>query len=183
MSHVETWEGLPTDLVSVGELKTSRKNVPLMMEFSVNPETAPFLVTSTRDFVWVTPRKDRVRAATRVLGLPSFFMEVVREVARQGAEAEWGNVHPLTEGGIKACIEHLQFYGLLDMEMLVTSDVEIEAPPEMTVRVAPWLDSGYVVVLPRERAYVGFVLTVPSGLGLCVFHNPSRAIAVARKVV
>ena len=184
-TRVDTRLGSPTDLLSVGELKATRKGIPLMVEFRVNRETGPFLVTSTRAFLWVTPRQDQVRAATRVLSIPSFYMEIVREICDTGMQAEWDNVHPLTREGILACIEHLRFYGITELDILVPQGevyTWVGVDDDVTFYTADWLEPGHVVVVPSDREYLGFVTVVPNGLGLAVVHNASRAMAVARSL-
>ena len=85
-----------------------RPGYPLMMEFAVNPETAPILVSTTRATTWLNPKANVIRAAVRPIedeGL--FFREVVQAVIDAGVPHKWGNVHPATAEGVKAAIEYV----------------------------------------------------------------------------
>lgn len=184
------------DLLRIHSLnsKRAKKGVPLMMEFSVNPETGPFLVSSTRATMWITPRVPKVRAAFRLVDLGAFFAEVVSEVARVGEEAKWGNVHPFTPEGLVQAIGHLRSYDLDELEVLINPDtpwagmapVESETDGEVHRTIlgfplveADWVPCGTVVVVPQDKDYVGFMYLFGER-GVAVVHNASRGIAVCR---
>jgi hypothetical protein len=171
------------------------KKKPLIMEFAV-PETDPFLVTSSRALMWIPKaRNARVRAAVRPIeSTAHLFMDIVRESTHQGRKAEWGNTHPLTADGIKAAIEHVKFYDLTDLCILANPDIDWAAiNPEwvvqeenvlsvlfqLPVESAPWLDPRYVLVVPRDRGFIGFVIEIGDGYAVSVIHNASRGIGIA----
>lgn len=172
--------------------------VPLMMEFEVNPETGPFLISSSKSLLWVNRVKDkRVRAAFRPLDLGGVFLEVVLAVQALGSVSEWGNVQPLSFVGIQAAIAHLLSYDLPSPEILAhpdtkwgdvrisTADVDgvaVRYALGCRIHDALWLDPRLVVVLPSDKAFVGFVLK-KEGRGVVVVHNASRGIVVCGDVV
>lgn len=190
-------EGIPvgSDLLRMSPFAAQGTKTPLMMEFKVNPATGPFLVTSTRGVMWVSPREPKVRAAFRDIQPDSFFREVVQAVADTGAEASWGNVQPLTTAGLLTAIAHVRSYDLSALEVLMHPKTVVEGLPvqEMTteaeevvrticgfpVEFADWMDVGVVVVLPQDRDYVGFIVS-RGGRGVAVIHNASRGMAVCR---
>jgi hypothetical protein len=157
-------------------------SVPLMVEFKVNPETAPFLVSSTRSFVWVTPRQDRLRSAIRPIdgdGVEGVFRYIVTTIADTGAGGKWGNVHPYTPVGLASAKAHLSYYDLAEVDILAHPDTDV-TPLGMDVCVrAKWVPEGWVVVLPTDREFVGFMV-VSGDRYLVVSHNPARAVAVVR---
>jgi len=190
------------DLLQVASLSTivaPKNKVALMLDFRINPDCAPFLVSSTRSLVWVSKfRNDIVRAAIR-RGVPSighYFMEVVLSVEKMGGETEWGNVHSLTRKGIQAALDHLKFYEIEDVILLVSTegfDKDIAkawrktgtGDEEPTILGCPyalcdWLHPGYVVAIPRNREFIGF-LGWGNGNMVSVVHNASRGIALARR--
>jgi hypothetical protein len=194
-------EGIPVGgdllrILSFDRQKSRKKAVPLMMEFGVNPDTGPFLVSSTRSVMWIAPRVPRVRAAFRHLQVGTFFTEVIDAVAAMGAESRWGNVQPPTPDGLLAAIGHLRSYDLPAPEVLAHPDFSWDGPLPVTsetdgeshrtllglpLELADWLDPATLVVVPQERDYVGFVMTHEErGLGLV--HNACRGIAVCRKI-
>lgn len=193
---ITTGIAVVADLLRVVEMDAKRLRkgaVPLMMEFAVNPETAPFLVSSTRAVMWITPRKPAVRAAVRPMqDVGAFFREVVDAVAEVGAEAEWGNVQPFTAEGVVQALGHVRSYDLPDLEILAHPDVDWQGIPSpqkdeaghLTLLGFPlvhatWLDLKTLIVVPQDRDYLGFVMLV-GGRGLSVVHNASRGMAIIR---
>ena len=185
-------------VVDFGAINRQKNVVPLIMEFQVNPECAPVLVSSTKSLVWVAKfRNDVVRAAVRrgVTGLGHYFMEVVLSVSAMGDEAEWGNLHPLSRKGIEAGIEHLRYFGIEDVELLISEegfDKDIakawqarneDGDPTIcgaTYSTASWLEPGYVVVVPTDRDFLGFI-GWGEGRMVSLVHNAARGMAVARQ--
>ena len=169
-----------------------KKNaVPLAMEFPVDPMGTPYLVSSTTSLLWVgEPIRDNfVRAAIRrdIKKDTSFFVEVLEEVANTGIEANWGNVHPLTEEGVSAAIDHVRSYGISELELLSPpADLDNLFPSKkeafgVPIRRAAWLPEGYRVVVPVDRDFVGFIGRIGSSSIVSVVHNPSRGIGIAKK--
>ena len=189
-----------SDLLLIAEMDPSRKKkgkaVPLIMEFVVNPDTGPFLVSkSSRSVMWVNPHAGRVRAGVRKIVPGTLFNEVVAAVAKLGTEAEWGNVHPFTGAGLVNAIAHLRSYDLSEIEILIHPQTSLDAgfPPIMLsedreptllgfpVMYAEWLDLTTIVVVPHERDFVGFLLQIDAaGTAVAVIHNASRGIGICR---
>jgi len=168
--------------------------IPLLMEFPVNPETSPFLVTSSEALQWVMEAFPGgiVRAAVRQgTSKDVIFREALESIVTLGNEAQWGNTHPFTETGLQAAIEHVSGYDLGDLELLVPKvrDTghklgEYKRPAWLesySLRTCPtsWLPDDNAVVLPKDREYVGFIGLVGAGI-VSVIHNASRAIGVLR---
>lgn len=184
-----------SDLLRVSSLDSGSgrtKGAPLMMEFKVNLETGPFLVSSTRGVLWVSPREPKVRAAFRVVKPEALFQDVIQAVLSAGVSSEWGNVHPLTTAGVIGAIAYVRSYELPTLEILMHPDVaglpvsvqEVDGEVIRTlcglpVELADWLPMNTLVILPQDRDYVGFFLSY-EGRGVAVVHNASRGIAICQ---
>ena len=172
------------NVVHTNSFGTRKGGVPLMVEFRITPETAPFLVSATRSFTWVFPKRDIVRAAIRTFpaanGIESVFTDIVTTIATLGASAQWGNVHPFTKAGFAAAKEHLDYYDLKDTHTVTHPDTDVSGLGITgTVQRATWVPVGWAVVLPTDLDFVGFILI--EGLKyLVVCHNASRAVAIVR---
>jgi hypothetical protein len=154
---------------------------PQMMEFQVNSELAPFLVSSTRAVLWVESAgsSDNVRAAIRARrGLETELLAAVVEMSER---CSWGNTQPLSTMGIKNCVDHLQFYGLEQVEVLVAKDTDVTGIDFKKLRVveANWVPVDAAVVVPVDRGFVGTLGTVGQHKALALIHNASRGLAVA----
>lgn len=172
--------------------------IPLYMEFPVNPDLSPFLVSRTSSnemSLWVSrSRNGVIRAGLRhVSCLEDYYVEVVRKVIAKGRAEKWGNIHPLTRDGIKAAIAHLKDYDFQEMEILAHPQIswgDIEAEWDNSgkgmvltllgqpVQPAPWLPMDTVVVVPRDREMVGFAFLTQERLA-SVVHNAARGIGIA----
>lgn len=176
-----------------------RHGFPLMMEFPVNPALAPFLVSSTKAVLWVKSYNGRVRAAVReTRDLPSFFWETTEAVIEESRAENWGNVQPLSRSGLQAVIAHVESYDVGDGFM---KNLEILAHPEtdwggidpewavpegdipmallgLPLQPAPWVQPNTLVVVPKDRGFVGFVMLF-GGRIMAVVHNASRGIGIA----
>lgn len=171
-----------------------RHGFPLMMEFPVNPELAPFLVSSSKATLWVRAYSGKVRAAVRMVDdLPGYFWEIVQAVIKESRAENWGNVQPLSRAGLLDAIEHVKSYGLDDLELLANPETdwgsidptwavaEGDIPMALMglpLQTAPWVETNTVLVVPKDRAFVGFVMLF-AGRIVSVVHNASRGIGVA----
>lgn len=186
------------DLLFVSPFESQK--TPLLLEVTVNLETAPYLVTNTKGgLLWLNPRKPFVRAAFTEKTPISLYPQIVDEVVFLAKEAQWGNANPLTEEGLTRSIEHLISYDIPSPEILANPDFDwsrVGGPPKLLdcfdgntkelkigCPVIPtyWLDTDTLVVVPRDRDYLGLLLQAKDNLNLVLVHNPSRGIAVCRK--
>lgn len=155
---------------------------PLMMEFSVNPELAPFLVSSTRSLQWVPAASQSGHIKAAVRKRQNLESEIVAAILHMGQEAEWGNVHPLTTEGIQACVDHLAYYDLTRVEILVAPDTDmggVTLPEGHQAVEARWMPQDAAVVVPVERGFLGTLGTLGQHKAVAVVHNASRGAAVA----
>lgn len=185
-------------VVTTPDQKTATSGVPLWMEFPVNPVLAPFLVSrasSKGQVLWVgRAHGGVVKAALRSENdLGVFFRSVLGAVVDKGREMGWGNVHDLTPDGLKAAISHVESYGLEDLEILahpafVWGDLspewavqEGEIPMALLglpIQPAVWCPLDTLVVVPKDRDFVGFVYLHQRHLA-SVIHNASRGMGIA----
>lgn len=162
--------------------ETSRGSVyPEMVEVAVNEELAPILVSSTRGVLWVdrVTGSGTVRAAVRSrIGLEA---DLVSAVAELGRALEWGNVQPLSSSGIEHLARHIRSYGLEDLEALHSPSLqqgELDFCGLPHVK-AGWVPVDVVIVVPRDRSFVGSLGVLGSDRAFAVVHNASRGIGVA----
>lgn len=151
-------------------------------DLQVNRELAPFLVSSTRSVAWVphASKENTVRAAMRER--EGIEAELVAAIITMGAEAEWGNIHALTTEGIKACVAHVKDYIDEPLEMLFSSDTDVEGirfPDDIERTSAQWIPTDCVVVVPVDRTYLGSLWVIGRHKIAALVHNPSRGIAIA----
>lgn len=167
-----------TDLLKTIPMKIGSKN-PLMVEFPVNPETSPYLVTAAgrSKLIWVPKSSGKVRVGVRYGDdRDSINTTITREIALVGQQSDWGNVHPLTQSGFQEALQHLADYGFEDVEILSGSE-DLPFLTDLTVTKCDWLGKDCALVLPKDRAFVGVISSVGEGYAVLV-HNPSRGVAI-----
>lgn len=150
------------------------------MEFPVSPESAPYLVSSTRTVLWVERAfNDRVRAAARRVETGALMLEIIRAVQKRGREEKWGNAFPFTAQGVKDAISYLEYFGLTDVEILLNPANDLWDQDQEPARTRlPWLPVGMGVVVPMDRSYLGFQARTPTNRLLSLVHNPSRGMSI-----
>jgi hypothetical protein len=180
-----------SNLLSVSRTRfkaVAQGKVPLILEFKVNPQTAPYLVSSSTGMLWIEEAHpgEIVKAAVRNTDQPgALFWEVVSNVRARGLKHEWGNVQPYSEEGLRAAIAHVEEYEMGDIIVLAPMK-KGKAGPEwakptkigLPVRPCSWMKDKTLVVVPADLAYVGVLVHLTSTKVAIAVHNPSRSIAI-----
>lgn len=171
------------------QIPMRENQVPLMMEFPVDPLSFPVLVSSSKSLVWIKPKKKRevVRAAIRSIeSYGGFFREVLDVFWNESVQSRWGSALPLSESGIDSAFLFLEEMGHTECEVLCSEDlVDVIAPwvPEtFFIEGVSWLDSTQVVVVPVNRDYLGWIYEFPTGQIVSVIHNAVRGMCVLREM-
>jgi hypothetical protein len=152
-------------------------NVPA----SSDPDAGPFLITSSKNLLWVERAFDSgfLRLAVREVPLGELSRSMVEEIAVQGELRGWGNVHPATPAGVKAGVEHLIYYGLPELTLLYGEEFDIGVAPDMARSPADWLPPTWAIMVP-DRSYVGTAYTFGQHHVGALVHNPSRGVVILR---
>lgn len=180
----------PTDLLQVLQAPTDllrTSGTPLAAELPVNPESAPYLVTTTRSLLW-HPKdfNGKVRAAMRSDSLEAIYSEVVKEICATSIEAGWGSVFPYSLEGLADALDYVRGYGIDEVEILAAEGNLDGLLSGLTkwdgvdiVRV-DYLPHRTVVVVPKDRDYLGVLMVLGTlDRRLALVHNASRGMAVA----
>jgi hypothetical protein len=146
---------------------------PLMLELQVpSNECAPFLVSSSRDLLWVGASESGVRVGVRQCSPSDLFFSVVVAVADKGDSEGWGNV----VSTLREAADHLDYYGL-EYDVLVGAGTD---SCDLDTLAAHWLPAGWGVVVPKDRDYLGTVYDFGEGFVAALVHNPARGLAIVR---
>jgi hypothetical protein len=179
-----------SNLLEVVRFRDSGKMPLLIDDILVNPETAPYLVSSTQGLVWVEKAGtgNKIRAAVNHDKIPPghLFFSVIQEVAARSRSDSWGSVRPFTREGLKEAVAYLNFYELLDFELLVSSWSKDENSGfglgedslDIPVCSCSWLPKGWAVLVPRDRSFVGTLGHLSNYRTIVIVHNASRGIAI-----
>ena len=188
-----------SNLLQVVRFKTQAVKdgkVPIIMEFKVNPESAPYLVSSSTGLMWIPEVHPGgiIKAAVRRDATPGdLFYSVLKEVVLRGVQDQWGNTLPFTEDGVRKAIEYVKSYDLEDLEILIPRirSEGVKAGPvsrpewlnpnnfKIPMRPSTWIPDKCVVVVPREREFVGVLGHLDAKSVVVCVHNPSRGMAFA----
>ena len=182
MSHLLKVSHWPSKAVERGA-------TPLIMDFKVNPETAPYLVTSSEGLMWIEEPLGQedgmgiLRSAVQEVPVGDVFSRIVKAVLEMGCKRDWGNIHPLTEEGIQGAFQHLAYYDFDDVEVLAPLSEDDAARKLLkgmgrSYRPCQWMPDEHLVIVPQDRSFVGEVGFLSPKRLAGVVHNASRGIAV-----
>lgn len=168
-------------LTAVMPMRRKSEGIPLMTEVPVEPELAPYLVTSSKSVVWVQRTvQGMVRSAIRTVDPNAHFVEVVDAIRSKSLEQSWGTVFPLNLDGVLTGQSVLREHGFEHLTLLTTtggfSDVEIPEPIEVVPTA--WLPEHLAVLVPTDREFVGVTLDFGNGSIATVIHNAARGVVV-----
>lgn len=146
-----------------------------------DPEAGPFLVTSSKDVLWVERafHGGFLRIAVRQVSLFDVYRQIIGATVDKGLERSWGNVLPATKEGIVEGLAYLSYFDLPDTMLLYGEDFDIGLAPELERVPADWLPPTWGVLVPA-REYVGTAYLFGGGNIGALAHNPSRGIVVLR---
>lgn len=161
------------------EVNTDR--TPLMIELPVDPKIAPYLVSTTKSFLWLEQplRNNKLRVAIRNETLDQLYGEVVQNIYEMGVDSSWENSYSLSKDGVRKAIGYLQYYGIKDVEILCceTDPLSLGSSFESySVTKVSWIKDCYIAV-PKDRSYFGSMTDFGSDKYAILIHNPSRGIS------
>ena len=170
--------------------KKEKPKTPLIMEYPVHADTAPYLVTSSTGTLWVEEPHPGgvVKAAVRQVAPGILSAEILAAVIKRGLQDQWGSVHFFTEKGLRAAIAHVESYDLTDLVVLVQRESAAAYPKwlkatlaelDILPKTAVWVPPGSAVVIPRDRTLVGAMVHVDAKSVTAVVHNAARGIGIA----
>ncbi len=177
------------DITRISKAKLPKKGALLAMECEVSPDTAPYLVTTSKGLTWVghSSKEGFITAAVRLDTHPDqFFIDVIEAIHTAGEELNWGNIHPMSHAGMQAAINHVEEYELGDVEILTPTATK-EQDREIIVtasrfdyaqRPCSWLPGDLAVIVPKDRGFVGSVYRVTGRDIVGLVHNAARGIAI-----
>lgn len=155
---------------------------PLMLEVPVPPGLdGPFLVTSSRDLLWVSKAfpNGNLRAAVRRVSPGDLFLDLLCAVERRSREEGWGSAHPPTASGVAGAVAHLSEYGLNDVEVVFRAGFdESLVPAGVPSRKVEWVPVGWAAALPVDRSFVGTTFDFGGGQYATLLHNASRGVGI-----
>jgi len=156
--------------------------VPMMMTCPLAPDLdGPFLVTSSKNFLWIAEKfpSGVVRAAVRKAPVPFMWRNALLEVARMSRDRGWDSLHPVTREGVQKAVDHLIYFGFEELEVLCGDKFDTRLVPEgVDHHEENWVPSGWAVVLPTDRTFVGTTFDFADGQLAMVIHNASRGVAI-----
>lgn len=158
--------------------------VPIMLDgipASSDPESGPFLVTSSRGLLWVEKafRGGFLRVATRRSDPHDIYREMVEIIAEEGMGRDWGNVFPPTREGLLEALARFHHYELPNPVLLYGENFDIGISDSVDRIPAEWVPEGWAVMVP-DREYVGTLFEVGDKHVGAISHNASRGVVIIR---
>lgn len=146
----------------------------------------PFLVTGSKaPFLWVRKFPTNfVRAAVRRIPWEFLHREALEHAAARAQEAEWGNCLPPTPEGLRAALAHFEDYQIPKPYEFLYGDgfdkTILQGVEDVVAQEVTWVPTGWGVLLPEDRAYLGTTFDLGTGNRALVLHNASRGMCILR---
>lgn len=161
-----------------------RKSTVLAMPFQVDPDVAPYLVSGAKTpTVWV-PNAPKGKLHAGVRPEKNYRSEVIDSITLMSIQSDWGNVCDYSAEGILEGISFLKEMGFDENELEIVTHPESSVdfiPEGMQVAGASWCPEKCILILPKDRSFLGWIAMVKPGQIVSVVHNPMRGIAIARE--
>jgi hypothetical protein len=159
---------------------------PIMLEFQVDPATAPYLVSSSKGLMWIDqvhPGNVIKAAIQRGAVLSHVFLEASLSIFERATEFRWGSAQPYTEQGLKAAVDHVMSYDVGPIEILVGKKTQKAGMPKWLsnredLSVVSWIPENCIVVVPVDRQFLGMLVRVSPLHTALAIHNASRGFAM-----
>lgn len=172
------------------EVLMKKGAVPLMVEFQVNADSAPYLVSSSGGVMWIDAplsgdRGPMIRGAVRRDIAPGdLFWQTSKAIFERAQQDKWGSACPYTGQGLTDAIEHVASYDLGPVDILVGPSKETR-PKWITdrevgerLRVSSWVPPECLIVVPANRDFLGMLVHLSAKDIVMAVHNPSRGFAM-----
>lgn len=166
--NVEDWTGISPRSVA---------SALSFIDFVVDPNLGPFLISGTRGLIWVDCILDRPSRRVRVGMCPPHEItphKILGMIRNRAEESRWGTVC----SSLGDAVRHLQLHSYKTVKVLFNGE-EPPLPEGAVAQKVDFLHSKELVVVSAEAADVGTVgvaLQDPPQIGV-IIHDPSRSIA------
>jgi len=159
--------------------KAQKGKTPLLVEVPVEPDLAPFLVTSAVSVLWLAvSNKGSVRAAVQSSTIQEQYAKILASIEAKGLSEGWGNIQDMTPEGLSRGLSHLSEYGFNEVDYLTHPGSSAPTLPGVSPADASWVPSGKAVLLPKNREYVGVTLSFEEGRNATIIHNAARGVVI-----
>lgn len=183
-----------------------RRGIPHVMEWVVDPQTRPYLVSGTKHLKWLERSLPGIEGKTGVIrsiihpttsaGFDGMYMQVVEYIAHRGVHCEYGNVHPDTEEGLIRAAEHVLYFLegpaeyptnpahtrievlTAESDPVATESIDVSGKT-FPVTLVGWLPPRVALVVPEDRGFLGDLHLLGSEYFTVVVHNPARGLGIA----
>lgn len=166
---------------------------PLILEFQVDAQTAPYLVSSSKGVLWINEPfagdPPFIKAAIRKGVTPgSIFVEAAKAIFEKATEMRWGSAQPFTEEGLIAAIDHVSSYSVGSLDVLVSPKPILDGGTlpfwirdrELgeNLRAADWVPENCIIVIPSDRSFLGMLVHLSPLSTAMAIHNAARGFAM-----
>lgn len=173
--------------------KAKKGMTPLILEFHVDPQTAPYLVSASKGVMWIDEPfagdSPFIKAAVRKGITPGdIFTEAAKAIFAKATEMKWGSAHPFTEEGLSAAIDHVSSYSLGSLDIIVSPRPLLDGGtlPQWirdrelgeNLRAAEWVPENCAIVIPSDRSFLGMLVHLSPLSTAMAIHNAARGFAM-----
>lgn len=145
------------------------------------PENSPYLVSSTKDLVWIdtTRTKARLRSAWRTIeDFDVFYAQVVSKIYEAAKENLWGNINELSEEGLIKSFDYLKSYDFTEFEVYTSTEIPfLKESEKVKVTKISYLPENFLLITPQDKECTGILMSNLRDQHNLIVHNAARGFA------
>lgn len=163
-------------------LKVEYKKFSLMEETrQAPPENSPYLVSSTKDLIWIdtTRTKSRLRSAWRVIeDFDVFYAQVVSKIYDHAKKNLWGNINDFSEEGLNKGFDYLRSYEFTDLEVFTSTEASfLKESEKIKITKVSYLPNNFFLITPQDKEFTGILMSNLREQHNLIVHNAARGFA------
>lgn len=157
------------------KLQAKNQTLPSLVEFPVHPSLAPYLVSTSKGYIWVerASKLGQVRAQPVSWGDEKASKEAISMIMERAQAEDWGAVFPATQDGLQEIGAALRFFQPSEIQVFRG----VGAPDLLSgIPQVPWVPEGVLVFAPKHRRWVATAYDI-HGQSAYVIDNATAGIA------
>jgi hypothetical protein len=157
------------------KLQTKNQALPTLVEFAVHPSLAPYLVSTSKGYLWVdrASKAGQVRAQPVSWGDEKASLEAISMILERAQSEDWGAVFPATPEGLEEISPAMRFFHPSEVQVFRGSNTPdlLSGIPQVS-----WVPEGVLIFVPKHRRWLATAYDI-QGQSAYVVDNATAGIA------
>lgn len=157
------------------KLQAKNQTLPTLVEFAVHPSLAPYLVSTSKGYLWVdrASKTGQVRAQPVSWGDEKASKDAISMILERAQSEDWGAVFPASPEGLQEISSAMRFFHPAEVQVFRGMDTPdlLSGIPQVS-----WVPEGILVFVPKHRGWLATAYDI-HGQSAYVIDNAAAGIA------